>query len=192
KNLPLNTESNKNVSLNIENEDLNNISLFSNNASFIHNISDIDIYNIDKKGDEYQKTTNNKEDQYCYARGSLTEKIKNAVYQVFAQHNLPTIKSIGGWAKWKKLSMTEWAFDHLDDPIDSQDPSEYSKTYMEAIMEKVFPNESPSNNSTAYIMAVIYLFLDPHSGIVEMNERIVIPKMIIYLDELNENVEDSN
>ncbi|CAI2162321.1 6592_t:CDS:2 [Funneliformis geosporum] len=61
--------------------------------------------------------------------------------------------------------MTEWAFKHLDEPIDSQDPSEYSKTYMEAIME---------------------------NGTVERNERIVTPKMMIYLDELNENVEDSD
>ena len=41
---------------------------------------------------------------------------------------------------------------------------------MEAIMEKTFPNESPSNDSTAYTMAVVSLFLDPHSGTVEMNE----------------------
>src|SRR5436309_1501632 len=68
-----------------------------------------------------------------------------SVYQVFASHNLPTIKSIGGWAEWKKLSITEWAFEHLDDQIDSQDFNENSKTYMEAIMEKTFPNGSPSN-----------------------------------------------
>ncbi|CAI2199304.1 6440_t:CDS:2, partial [Funneliformis geosporum] len=68
------------------------------------------------------------------------------------------------------------AFDHLDDLINSQNPSEYSKTYMKAIMEKVFPNELFSNNSTAYIMAIVFLFLDPHSG----------------TDELNENVEDSD
>jgi len=120
-------------------------------------------------------------DQYRHVRGSLTEKIKNAIYQVFASHNLPTIKSIGGWAEWKKLSITEWAFEHLDDQIDSQDLNEDSKTYMEAIMEKTFPSGSPSNDSTAYTMAVVSLFLDPHSGTAEMSEGIVTPKMIIYL-----------
>ncbi|CAI2186982.1 17540_t:CDS:2, partial [Funneliformis geosporum] len=39
---------------------------------------------------------------------------------------------------------------------------------------------------------VISLFLDPHNGTVEMNEGIVTLIMIIYLDELNENVEDSD
>ena len=52
---------------------------------------------------------------------------------------------------------------------------------MEAIMEKTFPSGSPSNDSTAYTMAVVSLFLDPHSGTVEMSEGIVTPKMIIYL-----------
>jgi hypothetical protein len=117
-------------------------------------------------------------DQYRHTRGSLTEKIKNAVYQVFAQKNLPTIKSIGGWVEWKKLPVTEWAFEHLDDPIN---PGEDSKTYIEAIMDKVFPNGSPSNDSTTFTMAVVSLFLDPHSGTVEMNEGIVTPKMITYL-----------
>src|SRR3984957_12121244 len=113
--------------------------------------------------------------QYRHVRESLTEKIKNAVYQVFASHNLPTIKSIGGWAEWKKLSITEWAFEHLDQI--SQDLNENSKTYMEATMEKTFPNGSPLNDSAAYTMAVVSLFLDPHSGTVEMNEGIVTPKM---------------
>ncbi|CAI2188117.1 17864_t:CDS:2, partial [Funneliformis geosporum] len=69
---------------------------------------------------------------------------------------------------------------------------EYTKTYMEAIMEKVFPNGLTSNNSTAYIMAVVSLFLDPHSGTIDMNEGIVILLMIIHLDELNEKLEDSD
>lgn len=48
-------------------------------------------------------------------------------------------------------------------------------------MEKVFPKGSPSNDSTAFTMAVVELFLDPHSGTVDMNEKIVAPKMLIYL-----------
>jgi len=80
------------------------------------------------------------------------------------------------------LSITEWAFEHFDQI--SQDLNENSKTYMEALMEKTFPNGTPSNDSAAYTnytMAVVSLFLDPHSGTVEMNEGIVTPKMIIYL-----------
>ena len=48
-------------------------------------------------------------------------------------------------------------------------------------MEKTFLNGSPSNDSMAYTMAVVSLFLDPHSGTAEMSEGIVTPKMIIYL-----------
>jgi hypothetical protein len=68
--------------------------------------------------------------------------------------------------------------EHLDDPIG---PLENSKTYMEIIMEKVFPKGSPSNDSTAFTMAVVELFLDPCSGTVDMNEKFVAPKMLIYL-----------
>jgi len=121
-------------------------------------------------------------DHYRHTRRSLTEKIKNAVYQVFAPKKLPTIKSIGAWIEWKKLPMTKWAFEHLDDPIDPLLYSdENSKTYIESIIEKVFPDGSPSNDSTVFIMAVVTLFLDPHSGTVEMNEKILSPKMKIYL-----------
>ena len=55
--------------------------------------------------------------------------------------------------------------EHLDDPIG---PLENSKTYMEIIMEKVFPEGSPSSDSTAFTMAVVELFLDPCSGTVDM------------------------
>mgnify|MGYP006165188911 CR=1 FL=1 len=48
-------------------------------------------------------------------------------------------------------------------------------------MEKVFPNGPPSNDSAAFTIAVVSLFLDPQSGTVEMNEKIVVPKMAIYL-----------
>ena len=52
-------------------------------------------------------------------------------------------------------------------------------------MDKVFPSGSPLNNSTAFTMAVVSLFLDPYSGTVEMNEGIVTPKMITYLVSVN-------
>ncbi|RIA98241.1 hypothetical protein C1645_812958 [Glomus cerebriforme] len=207
--LTLNTESIKNVSLNIESEDLANLTSFSDNTSLDYNISTqssnndfCGIINEEKveAATRVKQATNAAQiiseknqvtlfaDQYYHARGSLTEKIKNAVYQVFAQHNLPTIKStVGGWIEWKKLPTIEWAFEHLDNQIDILDFD--SKTFMEIILEKVFSNGSPSNNLTAFTMAVIVLFLDPHSGTVEMNKRIVALKMIIYLNELNEEEE---
>jgi hypothetical protein len=48
-------------------------------------------------------------DHHRHTRGSLTEKIKNSVYQTFAEKKLPIVKSIvGGWAEWKKLPETKW------------------------------------------------------------------------------------
>ena len=61
---------------------------------------------------------------------------------------------------WKKLPETKWAFNHLDELIDPLESNEKSQTYMEAILEKVFPNSSPSNDLTAFTMAVVGLFLD--------------------------------
>ncbi|CAB4382112.1 unnamed protein product [Rhizophagus irregularis] len=75
------------------------------------------------------------------------------------------------------------AFEHLNDPIG---PLENSKTYMEFIMEKVFPKGSPSNYSAAFTIAIVKLFLDPHSSTEKMNEKIVASKMSIYLNHLNE------
>ncbi|CAB4415784.1 unnamed protein product [Rhizophagus irregularis] len=63
---------------------------------------------------------------------------------------------------------------------------ENSKTYMEFIMEKVFPKGSPSNYSAAFTIAIVELFLDPHSSTEKMNEKIVASKMSIYLNHLNE------
>jgi hypothetical protein len=58
---------------------------------------------------------------------------------------------------------TKWAFDHLYDPIS---PLENSQLHI---------------YSTSFTMAIVELFLDPHSGTVEMNEKDVAPKMLIYL-----------
>ncbi|CAB4388469.1 unnamed protein product [Rhizophagus irregularis] len=80
--------------------------------------------------------------------------------------------------QWKYL------FDHQ---IIRQLP--HSKTYMEIITEKVFPKGSPSNDSTAFTMAVVELFLDPCSGTVDMNKKIVVPKMLIYLNHIDEEQE---
>jgi len=93
-------------------------------------------------------------------------------------NDLPTIKSVGGWTVWKQLPATEWAFRHLDEPID---PSNESQTYIVAILKKVFPDGFPSNNSIAFTMAVSTVFLDPNSGTVDIHKRIIMPKMMIYL-----------
>lgn len=77
-----------------------------------------------------------------------------------------------GLAEWKKLAKTKWPFERLDGPLEN------SKTYMKIIWKKYFLKVS-SNDSTAFIMALVELFLDPNSGTVEMNEKVVTPKMLI-------------
>ena len=78
-------------------------------------------------------------------------------------HHLPIIKSEADGQYGNQLPATEWAFKHLDEPVDLIE----SQTYIAAILQTVFSNGSPSNDSTAFTMAVSTLFLDPHSDTVK-------------------------
>ncbi|RGB30081.1 hypothetical protein C1646_765796 [Rhizophagus diaphanus] len=51
---------------------------------------------------------------------------------------------------------------------------------------------SPSNDSTVFTMAVVELILDPCSGTVDLNEKIVAPKMLIYLNYIDEEQESDS
>ncbi|CAG8775792.1 22530_t:CDS:2, partial [Rhizophagus irregularis] len=55
------------------------------------------------------------------------------------------------WWQADGQSESKMVFEHLNDPIG---PLENSKTYMEFIMEKVFPKGSPSNYSAAFTIAI--------------------------------------
>nr|CAG8437141.1 12862_t:CDS:2 [Entrophospora candida] len=86
---------------------------------------------------------------------------------------------------WKKSEETTWCYNHLEELIDETD--ENSFTYMDTIVLRVFPDGSPSYNSTAYVMAVCSLMLDPnHSGIT-MSDEVTGILMTQYMDLLKEN-----
>ncbi|CAB5381578.1 unnamed protein product [Rhizophagus irregularis] len=164
KEFPLNTEPNDNLSLNIEPvEDLNNTSFSNGFLSSQFDRQSVDmIFQIVRKGTE--------------AAIKVEQAAKEAL--IISERNQNTLAEISEQVlRFAKTSQDSWW----------QLP--HSKTYMEIITEKVFPKGSPSNDSTAFTMAVVELFLDPCSGTVDMNKKIVVPKMLIYLNHIDEEQE---
>ena len=125
--------------------------------------------------------------QHQVTRGILTEKIKKMMFSTF-DRKLQEINRAATYTQvqaWKKSEETTWCYNHLEELIDETD--ENSSTYMDTIVSRVFPDGSPSYNSTAYVMAVCSLMLDPnHSGIT-MSDEVTGILMTQYMDLLKEN-----
>ena len=73
--------------------------------------------------------------------------------------------------KFKNSEVTRECFMKLNQPIDPNDDSHY--TYLNSIINRVFPNPNTEKNSIAFGMAITLNYLDPMKGINMVPSKIV-------------------
>jgi hypothetical protein len=103
-------------------------------------------------------------------RGTLTARIKEAVFTIFGEANLPSINTnatpdeIRRW----KTGPAAHCRKRLFEPLSLLDPN---ITYMSKILEKVWADpDKVTNISIAFAISVCDLFLNPKSQNIQINE----------------------
>ena len=104
-------------------------------------------------------------------RGSLTSRIKDAVFSIFGEANLPCVNmtcSADDIKTWK-LGAAARCHKKLFEPISSSEPS---VTYMSRILEKVWTDsEKASEISVAFAISVAETLLNPKYESILINEE---------------------
>lgn len=103
-------------------------------------------------------------------RGTLSTRIKNAIFFVF---NLPEIKNkakANEISLWKSLPAVATSYDNLFRKIDD---NESSPTYMQRIIERVWPKTEASNLHAAWAVSIAELLLDPNNNEIRVTEEII-------------------
>jgi hypothetical protein len=107
-------------------------------------------------------------------RSGLTTRIKDAMFAVYGESQLDSINTNAPPQEvviWKASSKTRQSYRKLFDKINTRDPN--SDTYMQKILSKIWPSESPSNNKVAYAISVCQIMLSSHYEKLIMSEDIV-------------------
>ena len=120
-------------------------------------------------------------------RGSLTSRIKSALFAVFGENHLPQIntratpKEIN---EWKQSRSVGSCYDKLFDPVES----ELSVTYMSQILEKVWPSGRTPNVHIAYAVGVCVTLLNPKNDNIKISASNLKSKTNRYLVRLRKFV----
>src|SRR5690242_17211174 len=108
-------------------------------------------------------------------RSTLTTHIKDSMFAVLGESQLDSINTSaapGDVARWKRFYKTKKCWKNLFKPIDSTN-SEQTQTYMEKILERLWPGALPSNIKLAYAISVCEIMLSPHYEKLTMSKNIV-------------------
>lgn len=107
-------------------------------------------------------------------RGILTSRIKDAIFFVFGESDLPPItmnatpKAI---SEWKKHPSVKECYLKLNKPITSEEPE---ATYSLRIIERVFKDpKRMSNELMSYAIGVCEVFLDPNNENIQISEQVM-------------------
>ena len=114
-------------------------------------------------------------------RGALATKIREAMFSIYGEVNLPLIKSNADpseIAKWKKKPEVSKCYKNL---FKKMDDSENSPLIISRIIEKVFLGKEYSNQEFAYAIAICKTMLNPKYDALQMKESIIKNKMKYYL-----------
>ena len=106
-------------------------------------------------------------------RSFLTTKIKDTLFSVFGEGLLEPITNKATpemILEWKKSEKTRACYKKLFDKINNT-----KDTYMERILEKIWPSGDASEEKIAYAIAVCQTVLNPKNKILTMSEDIIKP-----------------
>lgn len=108
-------------------------------------------------------------------RGSLTSKIKDAIFAVFGEERLPTINSLATpfkIRKWKSLPSVAKCYRTLF-VLDSE-----GKSYMSRILDKVWADtQNVPKIQIAYAVGVCKTLLNPDNENIQISEPIMKSKV---------------
>lgn len=108
-------------------------------------------------------------------RGTLTSKIKEAIFSVFGEANLPPISMNASPAeinKWKRNPSIAKCYRMLPEPINEFEDEQV--TYLLRITERVFVDpKKTSDILIAYAMSVCETFLNPENEHIQVTESII-------------------
>jgi hypothetical protein len=110
-------------------------------------------------------------------RGTLTSRIKDAIFSVFGEANLPPISMNASPAevnKWKRTPAVKKCYSNLHQLV--SDDSEAS--FMLRIVERVFVDSKNSSEILiAYTVNVCEIFLNPDSENIQISESVMKKKL---------------
>jgi hypothetical protein len=111
-------------------------------------------------------------------RGSLTSRIKEALFSIFGEGNLPSVNMNTGpteLSRWKTGPAKE-CYKKLFEPISNQEDSQV--TYMSRILEKVWSDASKASDvSVAFAVSVCESILSPNIESIQIKEEILKQKL---------------
>jgi hypothetical protein len=111
----------------------------------------------------------------------LATKIKESVFTIFGEVNLPLINSNAGpseIANWKKRPEVSKCYERLFKHIGDNDNSPLVIT---RILEKAFLGKKYSNTELAYAIAICKIMLNPKNDVLQMKGTILKSKVKYYL-----------
>ena len=111
-------------------------------------------------------------------KGSLTSKIKEAIFSVFGEANLPPIstnESPQDISRWKKNPAVRSCYLKLHKPVIDDE----NVTYVLRIIEKVFVSPVP-NLLIAFAMSVCDIFLNPNDENIQITKSAIKIKLKEY------------
>lgn len=120
-------------------------------------------------------------------RGSLTSRIKSALFSVFGENDLlqintrATPKEIN---EWKQSHSVGSCYEKLFDPVGR----ESSVTYMSQILEKVWPSGRTPKVHIAYAIGVCVTLLNPRNDNIKISASGLKSKTDRYLVRLRKSV----
>jgi len=106
-------------------------------------------------------------------RGSLTTKVKDAVFEVYGDSLLTKIDSNAipkEIEDWKKSKKTKDAYRKIFSPIVANDPDD---TYISRILQKVFPKGEQETGVLAFTIGVAQALLSPGYEKITIEEKIM-------------------
>jgi hypothetical protein len=106
-------------------------------------------------------------------RGSLTSRIKEAVFSIFGEVSLPSVNmntSSSDLSKWKSGAARE-CYKKLFEPISEDDDQ---VTYMSRILEKIWmDSDRASDTSIAFAISVCEELLNPDNESIQIKEEVL-------------------
>ena len=106
-------------------------------------------------------------------RGSLTSKVKESLFSVYGEQNLPLINANSSPTeiyKWKTLSSVKKCFDNLFKPIDN----DIKDSYISQILGKVWNDYTNAPMlHVAFAISVCYTILNPAIEHITIDESIM-------------------
>ncbi|PKK59738.1 hypothetical protein RhiirC2_794395 [Rhizophagus irregularis] len=125
-------------------------------------------------------------DKHRSAWGSLASKVKDIMYVIFKEFNLPTIPAVNTALKeseirkWKGSPTVKICYSNLFKKIKNPDP----ETYMSRILQILKGRNQLSNMQIAYAISICEIILNPKNLHIQVTESVIKPVLTKNLKKI--------